>query len=87
MFLLFAFIAGFFFHSGGWLAFWTFLALLNGNRPGLLLLLPFFLGLNDQTGLACLVLFAFWALRQMTSTEPKPGIPPSLHPNQIEKEM
>lgn len=84
MLLLFAFIAGFAFHSGGWLAFWTFLAMLNGNRPGLLLLLPFFLGLNGQTGLACMVLFVFWALSQMTTTA---AAPTSTAPERAEKEM
>ena len=71
MFLFFAFIAGFAFHSGGWLAFWVFLAMLNGNRPGILLLLiPFLLGLNDHPGTACLVLFALWALGQFQTTSP-----------------
>lgn len=74
MLLFFAFIAGFFFHSGGWLAFWVFLAMLNGNRPGILLLLiPFLLGLNDHPGTACLVLFAYWAFAQFeTNTTPAP---------------
>ena len=58
--LLFAFLAGFVFAAPGWLAFWSFLALLAGNRLAAWLLIPIGLGLMGEPGWATGSLVVLW---------------------------